>query len=88
MRFKEKLIKAIYEKHPNLTRRDQYRILSFIVKTELGIIVRPRDCREICNLQRAIRLVIPRDAKTPELEREAKVELGYRSKKKTGWLFG
>jgi len=77
MRFDKNAIQDLYEKYPQLTRKDQYRILKTIVKVKHGIFIDEEVCRDICNIQRTIRSVIPREPKTSELEQQAKRELGY-----------
>lgn len=89
MQFKKNLVQKVISQYPNLKRKDQYRIIKAIVKHHYGIFIEEEICREICNLQRAIRSVMPREATTKELEEQAKKELGYavETKKKINSLF-
>ena len=72
-RFKYLKVKDAWESHRDVIKDtdDQYKLLEIMTG------IKAETCREICNLQRAIRKVLPKGKECFKQESEAKIDLGY-----------
>lgn len=73
MRFKHLKVQEAWERNKDVikTTDEQYLLLEIMTG------VPAQTCREICNLQRAIRKTLPKGKESAKQEQEVKIELGY-----------
>lgn len=73
MRFKHLKVQEAWERNKDVihTTDEQYLLLEIMTG------VPAQTCREICNLQRAIRKTLPKGKESAKQEAEVKIELGY-----------
>lgn len=72
-RFQYNKVKEAWDRNRDIvkTTDEQYILLEMMTG------VKAETCREICNLQRAIRKILPKGKESHKQESEAKIDLGY-----------